>query len=113
MPEQPMMDAKGRTLVDMRHEFNVPPEVAVCPYCGLRLVATCEHWSQQADGSWIAGGLEVDCVGEPENLHSDDYNDWLSRHTYMPYIYWLPVNEKVTRWVNRHFRFRMKDHPHA
>lgn len=104
----------GLTTVASNFVFTVPSEVAVCPYCGDRLMAQCEQWGQDDDGTWVADGLHLDCVSEPD-LDDDDeaslekWNDWLDQHTYMPYVYWLPVDLKVTAWVNKHFRFKM-DH---
>lgn len=90
--------------------IDIPPSVAVCPYCGGKLVAQCEHWSQTDDGSWLAVHLELDCESEPELDDNDDaslerFDEWLAEHTYMPYVHMLPVETKVTAWVNKNYRW--------
>lgn len=91
--------------------LDVPASVAVCPYCGGALRTGFSGWTQLGDGSWIAECLDMDCVTEPELAEDEDQSDqweeWLAQHTYMPYVYWLPVDLKVTKWVNANYRFKI------
>ena len=85
--------------------LDIPPTVALCPYCGAKLYAVCEGWTEAEDGSgWEADEVHLDCVSEP-SIRSRKHKAWLDQHTYMPYVYWLPVAKKVKKWINEHYRF--------
>ena len=95
-------------LIESNATIDIPPQVAVCPYCGKKLTAAFTGWEQTVDGSWIANTVELDCEGEPD-IESDTeaFDEWLGEHTYMPYVYWLPVTELVTKWINSKYRFKI------
>ena len=84
--------------------IDVPGDVAVCPYCGAALFVQCEQWSQQDDGSWAADNVHADCTGETD-VGTPQWEEWLDSHSQMPYVYKLPVDMKVEKWVNEHYRF--------
>ena len=91
--------------------IRIPREVAVCPYCGGELIARPEAWSENDDGIWEAQESGLDCVTEPEldpanESTVEEWDDWIARHTYMPYVYWLPVDMKVTKWINANYRWK-------
>lgn len=99
--------------------INIPPEVAVCPYCGGKLTVQLETWVQLDDGLWGAPTDEtphVECEFEPDMLQGDDYDDsdaddweaWYESHSAMPYVYLMPVEIKVARWLNANYRFDME-----
>lgn len=99
------------TTVASDYRFDIPAEVAVCPYCGDRLVAQCEAWSQRDDGDWDASEMCIDCLSEPD-IDGDTWWDWhYSHHGHTPYVYWLPMTINVESWVNANFRFQMDDQP--
>lgn len=86
--------------------FQVPPDFARCPYCEGRLYAGFRGWVLEEDGTWAGEEVELDCENEPDmetNEAAWDY--WLETHSEMPYVYWLPVCEKVKRWINSQYRF--------
>lgn len=103
--------------VDTNRRFDIPLSVAVCPYCDAitPLYAEAESWEQQDDGSWIASGIRLECTSEPEleegatEATEEAWQDWLNRHSYMPYVYWLPVDRKALAWINSRHRFRIED----
>jgi len=41
---------------------------------------------------------------EPD-IVSDDWDDWWETHNEMPYVYQLPVDEKIKSWMYKRFRF--------
>lgn len=84
--------------------INIPSEVAICPYCDGKLACSANSWIQEKDGTWLADELDLDC--ENEMLNDDIHND-------MPYIYWLPVAEKVKAWVNKTYEFWLRDEAKA
>lgn len=74
--------------------IDIPPVVAVCPYCQGKLSAHVNAWEEPDTGEiWDVTEIELEC----ENEDVDDPED----HTYMPYVYWLPVECVVRRWMNR------------
>lgn len=91
----------------------IPPEVRVCPYCGGNLWARFEEFGQCDDGTWQAEGVTLECDSEPDLDDEDEksveaWNDFLSRHSEMPYVYWLPAAVAVSEFVNEHYRFKVE-----
>lgn len=94
--------------------IEVPPEVAVCPYCGAKLWVQLDTWTQLDDGMW--GAMEdetphANCDSEPE-IHEDftddeidRYEEWARVHSKMPYVYQLPVEVRIGKWINATYRF--------
>ena len=87
--------------------LNIPPEIAVCPYCGTKLTAQFDGWNQEADGSWTVDSMSLDCESEPDDIESEEWEYFDSTHYEMPYVYLLPVYERVKAWVNAHYRFAL------
>ena len=82
--------------------FFVPEK---CPYCGGKLFAWTECWKERDDGTLQAGcTMLVDCNTAP-NTGSRKWNYWQKQHSEMPYVYMLPICERITRWVNERFNF--------
>lgn len=74
-------------------EITIPPEVALCPYCEGKLTAQANGWQEPDEGEiWDVTEIDLQC----EHQDIDDPDD----HTYMPYVYWLPVEVKVLKWMN-------------
>lgn len=72
---------------------DIPPEVALCAYCKGKLSAHVNAWEEADEGEvWDVTEVELEC----ENEDIDDPDD----HTFMPYVYWLPVEIKVLAWMN-------------
>ena len=98
----------------------VPREIAVCPYCDepTTLVARPMAWEQ--DGKrrgvtvWKCSEFELDCTSEPELFEdmeddrSDEWDEWMAAHSYMPYVYMLPIEIRVSKWINACYRFVME-----
>lgn len=97
-------------LVSMDHLFEIPDSVAVCPYCDAKLTASCEAWTEEEEGVWQAEGVTVNCDDMPD-FESNEWGDWWDGHYYMPYVYQLPVDTKVKRWIDDNFRFRDREVP--
>jgi len=96
--------------------INVPPEIAVCPYCGGKLTVQLDTWVQLDDGAWGVGETaHVECESEPDIPEDDDdmnawdeSDEWDESHSAMPYVYLLPVEIKVAKWINANYRFDME-----
>jgi hypothetical protein len=104
------------TTVPHDHIFDVPPSVAVCPYCGGKLTVQAEDWVEMDDGTW--GVLEdatphADCETEPDDIESDEWEDWFESHSRMPYVYQMPVEIKIAKWLNANYRFDMEAREHG
>lgn len=79
-------------------ELDIPESVAVCPYCQNKLVATFSAWTLNEIGKWKADEIDLDC----ENGTNED-------HYVMPYVYQLPVDEKVLAWANKKYSFDIEE----
>ena len=107
------------------HDVNggliyVPHEIAICPYCSepTTLVARMSAWEESGRRNgvqiWRCSEIELDCVSEPELFcdtdedgDSEEWDEWLRWHFYMPYVYMLPVEIRVSKWINWCYRFVM------
>jgi hypothetical protein len=79
----------------------VPKEVAACPVCGAPIVVE-EVVEWECDGGRIVS-LSIECTTQPD-IDGDQWLDWHRGHWSMPYVDWLPVEVRVTRWLNRYYR---------
>jgi hypothetical protein len=68
---------------------RVPEWVATCPTCGGPVECGIEEW-ESATGIVTDGGLYVECA-------ADDHEGAIE--TRMPYVYWLPVRQRVLAWA--------------
>lgn len=96
--------------IDCSTVIDVPPEVAVCPYCDGKLAARPESWTQEDDGTWSANHSGIECCNQPEldedrDGGTDDWDEWLASHSVMPYVHWLPVDNLVVDWLKANYRF--------
>ena len=87
---------------------DLPQQYRRCSYCGGKLAIHFEAWTKQDDGTWVAEWAKADCLTEPSE-RSRKFEDWINQHCYMPYVYWLPLEQALTRWVNKHYRFNIRD----
>lgn len=78
----------------------MPRRVAVCPYCHASLEFQATSWDEGGDGRWRVDSGDTTCTAEPD-IDSDEWNDWWEHHRQMPYVYQLPVDERVREWARR------------
>jgi hypothetical protein len=91
--------------------IHIPGVIAKCPYCGDFLTSQSQAWAKNRKGNWIATEIEMECVSAPGDEEFDDYlkwEAWCAQHTYMPYVYWVPVEKIVLRWLNENYRWDVK-----
>lgn len=67
----------------------VPEWVAVCPTCGGPVQCGVEAWESET-GIPLSEGLYVECA-------ADDHEGEIE--TREPYIYWLPIQQRVLAWA--------------
>jgi len=85
--------------------LEIPEHVAVCPKCDGKLFAHFEAWEATGNSSrWRCQEAKLECESEPD-IDDPDFMDWLNWHYDMPYVYWLPLETRLTRWVNRRYWF--------
>lgn len=91
----------GFFLVSKDKEFKFKN---LCPYCKGNLTYRCNGWEQDENGLWMADSFDMECSTEPD-VESDEWEDWMQQHSEMPYVYQLPVDEKVKDFINKKYRF--------
>lgn len=97
-----------RHLIGPNSVIEIPASVALCPYCNGILQASFLAWEEDDDGDVKVIEMDLDCKTEPP-LESGDWEDWTRWHSQMPYVYMLPVHDRVLKWINKRFRFEMPD----
>ena len=80
-------------------EITVPADIAICPYCKGELTAKAEAWEDDDAGRMLVTSIDLTC--ENEFAEEDDDYEGGTDHTYMPYVYWLPVQNMVKDWMNQ------------
>ena len=94
--------------------FKIVPEdhpfvfKKLCPYCKGNLTYVCNGWEQDDNGLWMADSFDMECSKEPNNVEAEEWEFWIQQHSEMPYVYQLPVDEKVKAFINRKYRFDLK-----
>lgn len=87
--------------------LEVPKNIQDCPYCGDPLwISSIDEWSEGEDGN---GPIQVehimlDCKSE-SSMCLKKWEEWNHWHSQMPYVYWMPAEEKVIDWLNQNFDF--------
>lgn len=80
----------------------------LCPYCQGDLTYTANGWEQDEDGLWMADSFDMECSSEPKDVLTEEWDEWLSQHSDMPYVNQLPVDEGVKNAINKKYRFEVK-----
>lgn len=79
----------------------------ICPYCGADMTYHCEGWEEDENGLWKAEYVTGDCASEPEMENEEEWDNWFSTHSDMPYVYQLPVDIKIMNFINKKYRFKL------
>ena len=79
---------------------------ARCPICGAGLLLDAGKATEldEATGEWIATEINLDCESEPD-IDSDEWDEWHRWHYGMPYVDWLPLEQRILRAVRRKYHF--------
>ncbi len=88
-----MTDArKPITPADLPLELPEP-----CPICGAKVLLTgVQAWCPD-DGSFDT--VDLDCETEPD-IDGPDWPDWHRGHFSMPYVDWLPYENRMLDWLD-------------
>jgi hypothetical protein len=100
--------ASQPVIVSHGHIFSVPKRLAVCPYCNSTLSAQALVWSEGEDGLETIEEIELECDGEPD-IASEEWKDWISTHFELPYVYWLPILNKVEEFIKVRYRVKPEE----
>ena len=85
----------------------VPESIAVCPVCGKEIIIEdVDEWDAE-NGCVTETGLHFTCSTEPD-IDSEDWDRWFNIHYNMPYVDWLPLQDRVWMWFNANFRVDVK-----
>lgn len=77
-----------------------------CPYCGSGLTVYVDGWVLEDDDKWKADSLNIECDTYP-GFESEEYYEWIEKHTYLPYTYWMPLEIELLKWINERYEFLM------
>lgn len=92
--------------VPSKHRFSFSKPA--CPYCGGKLVAEADEWSQEPDGSWVAETLDITCTTEPD-IDGDDWEAWWAGHSQDYCQGWREIHDSLIAYLTRTTRFEMKN----
>ena len=96
------------TLIRDAEQITLPPGMFKCPKCGAAVVLEeVTGWVQADNGDWLADEVHINCETEPD-IDGNDWDGWHRWHWDMPYAYWLPLSQKVERWINEHYRWELQ-----
>ncbi len=89
--------------------FLVPERIAICPGCDARLFISCKAWREtEVKGEYTAEQLVFECKAEPSiKTEKEKWDEWIKTHYETPYVYQLPRNSKVHKWINKRYRFTL------
>lgn len=94
--------------VSTNYVFDIPIDVAKCPYCKARLSAQAHEWSKADDGLATVEGFDLECDAEPD-VEDQAWNEWWNQHRNMPTVHWLPVQKIVKAYLNQTYRVDLED----
>jgi hypothetical protein len=85
----------------------LPEALSVCPICQRKLVITSyDSWCEDDESRWYAIEVHTQCESEPA-IDSDNWDDWYRSHYSHPYIDWMPLSERILRWLKENYRFAL------
>lgn len=96
--------------IDSQSPVYVPVAVAKCPYCGDKLVIVAvDEWIRKEEGVYYPDHIEVQCDSQPD-IEDENENPGITysfekTHYNMPYVNWMPVEEKVLAWFAKTYNF--------
>lgn len=102
-------------LVAANAVIEIPTAIAICPICRAPLQpAEIDEWEESDDGTWQVSdsGVHIQCSTEPD-MQSRDWWPWFRYHWQHPYMDWMPLEAKVTEWLQENYRFDMPAVRHA
>lgn len=72
-----------------------------CPYCGGDVEARETGWTHEDDGTETVDSIDADCQTMPRDTDSEEWEEWMEIHSDMPYVHWMPFENRMIRAINR------------
>jgi hypothetical protein len=79
-----------------------------CAYCNGPIAVHFESWTRNDDGTWSTDFAKAECLREPSDKRPNLWDAWWASHSRMRYVYWMPLEQAITQWVNKRFRFAIE-----
>lgn len=104
---EPMQAKYSFQILEADHKFTY---WNLCPYCGHHLTYIAGGWEEcEETGLWIVEFLDSDCWSEPDHeTQRAEWVKWMDDHCPFPYVYQLPVDERVRTELKQKYRFYFK-----
>lgn len=75
------------------------PKRFACPICGAGIVLESIDGAEEiAPDKWVPDSFQYDCITAPD-IDADEWEDYMASHWSMPYVDWLPVEERFRSWL--------------
>ena len=92
---------KELNMHDRRAHIDVPLNVATCPICDAAIVVEdIRAWESETGKP---SEISIECTAGPD-IDSDEWEDWHRGHYSMPYVHWLPVENRVMTWFQANYK---------
>lgn len=86
---------KAIDVAQRRLPIDVPRDVAACPICGAPIVVEDINEWESESGKPVS--ISIECTTGPY-IDGDEWEEWHAGHYRMPYVDWLPVENRVMAW---------------
>lgn len=84
------------------------PDSFKCPICDAAIqVEEVSEWEEDESGDWKAQAVKIDCVTFPGFDDHDAFENYMSDHYSMPYVDWMPLEKRVTKWANERYSWNL------
>ena len=91
-------------LLDPSLPIQIPRCIAVCPYCDdTLLIESIDSITE------TSGGMAKADLSEPDVADEDEFDDWIQYHSDMPYVYMLPIEKRILKWLNAWHEFEFPE----
>lgn len=97
-------------LLDPNLPIQIPRCIAVCPYCDdTLLIESIDSITETISGLAEADSIFITCLSEPDVADKDEFDDWIKYHSDMPYVYMLPIEKTILKWLNAWHEFEFPE----
>lgn len=84
------------------------PESFKCPICDAAIyIEEVDAWQEDDNGEIKAEAVKIDCVTFPGFDDHDAFENYMSGHYSMPYVDWMPLEHRITAWVNARYSWQL------
>lgn len=95
-------------IIQSESEIKLPDSFR-CPICDAAIcIDEVSEWNEDDFGNWKAAAVKIDCVMFPGFEDEGAFDDYMAGHWSTPYIDWLPLEKRVTDWVNARYSWALQ-----